>query len=190
MQAVLGAILSYLIGLAANLRANEILERREERLNEQLEREDTLRTALASARSLREELRDACAELARSRHLLGITPQEVPVWHLLSDETFQADLAEWFMAGGIEEGSAVKERLLHRMEAALTRMNSSPEQIAFLRSSYFDAVDKTVFAHPVLAHWRHQLSLDYLRAQVTELLHLGRSSSMCYIGSVRRWRVA
>src|SRR5438045_2511947 len=119
MEIILGTILSYLVGLAANLRTDTIVARREERLREQLEQEDVLRKALVSTRPLREELRAACVELARNRQHLGVTPQEEPLWHLLSDETFQGDLVEWLRAGGIEEGNAVKERLLQRIEAVV-----------------------------------------------------------------------
>src|SRR5207237_1079327 len=34
---------------------------------------------------------------------------------------------------------------------------------------YFEAIEKAVYAHPILAHWRHQLSLDYLREQMAVL---------------------
>lgn len=180
MEIVLGTILSYLVSLAANLRTNAILARREERLREQLKREDALRKALASTRPLREELRAACAELARDRHHLGVTPQEEPLWRLLSDDAFQVDLVEWLMAGGIEEGNAAKERLLRRMEIALAHTSASPEQIAFLRSGYFDAVDRAVFTHPILAHWRHQLSLDYLREQVAVLRRRAEEAAGVY----------
>jgi HEAT repeat protein len=180
MEIVLGTILGYLVGLAANLRTDAIVARREERLREQLEREDDLRKALASTRSLREELRIACAELARNRHRLGITPQEEPLWRLLSDDAFQVDLVEWLMAGGIEEGNAVKERLLRRMETVLAHTGASPEQIAFLRSGYFDALDKAVFAHPILALWRHQLTLDYLREQVAVLRRSAEEAAGVY----------
>ncbi|MFL6276128.1 MAG: HEAT repeat domain-containing protein [Blastocatellia bacterium] len=180
MEIILATILSYLVGLAANLRTDAILARREKRLKKQLGQEDILRKALISTRSLREELRAACAELARNRQHLGVTPQEEPLWHLLSDETFQSDLVEWLRAGGIEEGNAVKERLLQRIEAVVAHTGASPEQIAFLRSSYFDAVDKAVFAHPVLARWRHQLSLDYLREQVTLLRQRAEEAAGVY----------
>jgi hypothetical protein len=180
MEAVLCTILSYLVSLAANFRADAILASREEKLRKQLEREDALRKALASTRSLREELRTACAELARNRDRLGVTPQEEPLWRLLSDDTFQVDLVEWLMTGGIEEGNAVKERLLRRMETALAHTCNSPEQIAFLRSGYFDALDKAVFVHPVLAHWRHQLSLDYLREQVVVLRRRAEEAAGVY----------
>ena len=180
MEIVLGTILSYLISLAANLRTDAIHVRREERLREQLGREDALRKAIASSRPLREALSAACAELARNRHRLGVTPQEKPLWRLLSDEAFQVDLVEWFMAGGIEEGNAVKERLLRRMETALAHTSASPEQIAFLRSDYFDMVEKSVFAHPILAHWRYQLSLDYLREQVAVLRRRAEEAAGVY----------
>jgi hypothetical protein len=141
METILSTILAYLVGLAANLRTEAILGRREERLREQLKREDLLRKALASTRPLREEVRVACAELARNRHALGVTPQEEPLWGLLSDDTFQADLVEWLMAGGIDEGDTVKERLLQRMETSLLHTSASPEQIAFLRGLYFFGFD-------------------------------------------------
>src|ERR1041384_4873312 len=100
MEIVLGTILSYLVGLAANLRTDAILARREERLREQLEREDVLRKAFASTRPLREELRATCAELVRNCQHLGVTPQEESLWPLLSDDAFQVDLVEWLRAGG------------------------------------------------------------------------------------------
>jgi HEAT repeat protein len=180
METVLATILSYLVSLAANLRTDAILVQREKKLREQLEREDELRDAVASIRPLRDDLRIACAKLARNRRRLGVTPQEEPVWRLLSDDAFQGDLFEWFMAGGIEEGSAVKGRLLDRMETALSHTSAGAEQIALLRTDYFDAVDKAVFAHPTLAHWRHQLSLDYLREQVVVLRQRAEEAAGVY----------
>src|SRR5262249_23029598 len=124
---------------------------------------------LASSRSIRDEVRATCIELARNRTQLGVSSQEDPLWRLLSDESFQVDLTDWLMAGGIVEGTAAKDRLLRTIELALSDAGVNPEQIAYLNTNYFEAVDKAVFAHPALAHWRHQLSLDYLRDQVTVL---------------------
>jgi HEAT repeat protein len=98
----------------------------------------------------------------------------------LSDEAFQADLAEWLMAGDIKEGDAAKARLMRWMEIALTSTSASAEQVAFVKSGYFDAVDKAVFAHPILAHWRHQLSLDYLREQVAVLRRQAEEAAGVY----------
>jgi hypothetical protein len=46
------------------------------------------------------------------------------------------------MAGGIDEGVPVKARLPGRIEAALTQAGASPEQIASLRTSYFDSLER------------------------------------------------
>ena len=66
------------------------------------------------------------------------------------------------------------------MEVVLTQSNVPPGQIAFLRSGYFEAVDKAVFTHPILAHWRHQMSLDYLREQVAYLRQLAEKAAGVY----------
>src|ERR1039457_374969 len=141
---ILQSILSYLIGLAANLRTDAILSSRKERLKAQLDRENNLPKALTPIRPLRDEVRSACVELVRNRGQLGLTPREESLWGLLSGESFQADVTEWLMAGGIEEGAAVKARLLSRIEVALAQACAAPEQIALLRNDYFDALDKAV----------------------------------------------
>jgi hypothetical protein len=169
MTIILEAILAYLINLASGERSAAIAASRERKLKDALEQEDALKKALASTRSVRDEVRATCIELARSRTRLGVTPQEEPVWRLLSDDSFQTDLTEWLMAGGIAEGNAAKDRLLRAMELALSDAGVTPEQITFLKTGYFDSVEKAVFASPILAHWRHQLSLDYLREQVAVL---------------------
>ena len=180
MKEVLETIISYFVSLAANWTTDALHAGREARLKRQLEGEEALCEALASTRPLRDELRAACAELTRDRHDLGVTAQEEPLWRLLSDDAFQVDLAEWFMAGGIKEGKAVKERLLQRMETALVEGGTSPEQISFLKTDYFDAVEKSVFANPILANWRHQLSLDYLREQVAVLRQRAEEAAGVY----------
>lgn len=125
MSILIETLLAYLINLASNERSSAIAAARERKLNETLTREEALRQALRSGRSLRDELRSACVELARNRDRLGVTPQEEPLWRLLSDDAFQNDLAEWLMAGGIEEGNVVKDRLLRTMEVALARGGAS-----------------------------------------------------------------
>jgi HEAT repeat protein len=180
METVIGTILSYLVSLAASLRTDAILERRRKSLDEQLRRKDDLRKAIASTHSIRDEIHIACVELARNRARFGVTKQEEPLWRLLSDEIFQADLAEWLMAGGIEEGNAVKNRLLQTMEDALNKAGASQEQITFLKTDYFDALDKAVFAHPTLANWRHQLGLGYLREQVAVLQRRAEEAAGVY----------
>jgi HEAT repeat protein len=180
METFISTLLAYFIGMAANLSTDDILKRRGKKIERRLKRERTLRKALASIRSLRDEVSTACAELTRNRTRLGVTPHEEPLWQLLKDDVFQNDFTEWLMAGGIAEGSAVKDRLLQAMEAALTGSGANPEQIDFLKTGLFETLEKTVFAHPVLAHWRHQLSLDYLREQVAMLRRRAEEAAGVY----------
>ena len=169
MTFLLQGIFALLINLASNECSAAIRDTRERRFRKTIEREEELRKALASLRSIGDEVRAACVELTRNRRQFAVTPKEEPLWQLLSDDCFQSDLSEWLMAGAIEEGYAAKDRLLRAMEAALANVGASPEQSAFLKTSYFDALEKVVFANPVLANWRHQLSLNYLREQVAIL---------------------
>ncbi len=168
-ELLLPNLLAYLINLASGERSAAIAATRDQKLKAALEKDETLRKALASTHSIRDEIRAACSELARNRAELGVPAHEEPLWQLLSDDIFQADLVEWLMAGGIAEGAAVKARILQAMETALASGGAEPEQIALFKAGYFEAVEKSVYAHPVLAHWRHQLSLDYLREQMAVL---------------------
>lgn len=73
VEAILTPILSYLISLAANFRSEEILTHKQKRLEEQAQKEDTLRLALASTRTIREELRAACTDLVGKRAELTLS---------------------------------------------------------------------------------------------------------------------
>ena len=101
MTIVLEALLAYMIGLAANERSAAITASRERKLKEALEKGDALKKALASRRSVRDEFRVACNELARNWHRFGVTPQEKRVWRLLSDDLFQAE--EAFLTNSVRE---------------------------------------------------------------------------------------
>jgi hypothetical protein len=173
-------MVGYLINIASGERSAAIAATRDAKLRETLEKDEVLRKALASTHSIRDEVRGACTELARNRANLGVPAHEEPLWHLLSDDVFQADLTEWLMVGAIEEGNVVKSRLLQTMKSALANGGASPEQITHFTTGYFDAVDKAIFTHPVLAHWRQQLSLDYLREQVTALRKLAEEAVGVY----------
>jgi hypothetical protein len=180
MSLFLSTLLAYLVSLAANERSAAIFARRERTLEKALGKERSLQKALASAHSIRDEVGAACVKLAQSRRRFGVTQREEPLWRLLSDEAFQSDLTEWLKAGGIQEGSAVRERILQTMETALSNGGASSNQVAFLRTDYFDAVEKAVFENPILAAWRHQLSLDYLRGQVSALRQLADEAAGRY----------
>lgn len=169
MQELLGAIVSYVLGLASNFTAEALLQARERRLRVLLDEETALRRALGGSRSLADELRGACAALARDLQLLELSPTEQALRPMLTDDIFQADLLEWLAAGGIEEGEAVRARLLAAIKRTLHRVGAPEEQLAYIENRFFEAVEAAVYSNRALADWRHRMSLDYLRAQVAEL---------------------
>jgi HEAT repeat protein len=162
-------ILAFIISLAANGVSSAYAGLNQAKLKEALEDKEAFSKALASGRTLRDEVRIACNRLAQDRDLLGVGTKEEPLLQLLATDDFQAILTEWLMAGGIEEGDSVKHRLIQVMEQALVAGGASPEQIKFLQTEYFQAIERSVFSSDILAHWRHQLSMDYLRQQVAFL---------------------
>ena len=180
MEIILFQLLSYFIALAANERTATILENRKKSLDKALADEKALQDALVSAKPLRDEIGRTCDELVRTRARLGLSANEEALWQLLADDVFRADIAEWFMAGGIEEGAPVKKRIITQMEARLHAAGASADLIASLEDQYFDELDRAFFENPVLARWRHQLSLEYLRAQVTELRRLAEEAAGLY----------
>ena len=184
----LEALLAFLISFLANEASSAVQKLRRKELDNALADEAALRKALDSRRSLRDEVRGCCMALARDRSRLGLSPQEEALWWLLSDEVFQRDLAEWLMAGAIEEGNAAKARLTETMTAALGRAGASPERVDFLNTGFFEALDRTFFSNPILANWRHQLSLDYLREQVAFLRRKAEEAAGLY--SPERQKVA
>uniref|UniRef100_A4XR49 Putative signal transduction protein with Nacht domain n=1 Tax=Ectopseudomonas mendocina (strain ymp) TaxID=399739 RepID=A4XR49_ECTM1 len=169
MDPILSAIISYLTGLAVNMRTSAVVTSRENALKQQVAISEERLEAKLAVRSLKEEVRSTCIKLARNLHVEGVSPEEKAIWKLLANERFQDDIAGWIVTGGIEEGDDVKDRLLRAMEEALSDSAIAPEQKEFLKSGYFELIEKTIFSHPILANWRHQLCLDYLREQVAEL---------------------
>lgn len=137
METILKAIIGYLVKYAIDGARSEF----EQTLQKELANNEALAKSIAAARPLREELRSACIQLAQHYDRKGISKQEEHLWNLLSNETFQNDLIEWFMAGGIAEGEAVKSRLLQTMEAALKKGGANDERIEFLKTRYFDALE-------------------------------------------------
>lgn len=180
MDLILTFLLPYLISLAANERSGSITKNREKALAAALAREDELKAAIASRRSLRDELAIVCANLARQRDAYGLSQGEGPLWEELTNVDFQTALAEWLMAGGIAEGAHAKQNLIDQMAEVLVRAGATPQQIAHLQASYLDEIEKAILSHPILVHWRHQLSLDYLREQVTALREFAEENAGLY----------
>ena len=175
------ALLSFVIGLITN-KASAKLELPSKAEQQRAE----IHRALASGKSLEEEVAAACVRLAKNRQTLSLPKQEQKLWRLLTEPGFQQDLAEWIMAGAITEGDAVKARLKQAMTEALQQGGATAEQLDFLQGDYFHRLDRAFAENPVLAAWRHQLSLDYLRRQVETLRLRADEAAGVYSAEKRR----
>ncbi len=179
-ELLLTNLLAYLINLASGERSAAIAASRQNKIARILDENDELRHALASTRNIRDELRAACTKLARFRTRFDVPTHEEPLWLMLADDLFQQDLVEWIMAGSIEEGNEVKKRILSAMERSLIEGGASSLEVECFKTNYFDTIDKTIFSHPILANWRHQLSLNYLRGQVAILREFAEEAAGIY----------
>ena len=166
MELILTNIISYLVGLAVNASTDGIHSSNDKRLKAALANEETLKRALNSKRNLRDDVRIVCIALAQDKDKLGLKPAEAGLWRLLSAENFQDDLCDWLMAGALPEGDEVKTRILQQICAAIPGQSLAPAQSTLLQQGFFDQLDRAIFANPILANWRHQRGLDYLRDQV------------------------
>ena len=127
---------------------------------------EKLSRALASKRTLRDELGSACIALAQNKDKLGVKPAEKPLWELLSNESFQDALCQWIMGGATPEGNTTKAALLTHIRHALAGRPLPEQQLEFLQNEFFAQLEKAIFSNDILANWRHQLSLTYIHEQV------------------------
>lgn len=185
LEFLLTQVVSFFVGLAVNETSTALLKGRENKLLAALQDEERLQQAISSRRSLPDELAIVCNKLAQNRFRpRSVPPHEFPLWKLLTEKDFQADLAAWFMAGDIEEGVEIKVRLAERMKEALA--GADPQQAATLRQDYFTALDRAIFSSPLLANWRLQLRTDYLQTRLAEAVRLARENAGNYSAEKRR----
>ena len=179
-ELIISQILAYFIGIASGLRTDAILTSQKQKLAAQLRQQEQSQAAFDAVRPLADDVRRACLELAAKYERIGGSPAEAGLRSLLGEAAFQTDFGEWLQAGGIPEGDAVKARLLQKIEASMQAAGVSASQLAFLRDEFFEALEKAVFADPLLANWRHKLNLQYLSQQVSELRRLNEEAAGIY----------
>jgi formylglycine-generating enzyme required for sulfatase activity len=179
-ELVISQILGFFYGIASGLWTDTILTSQKQKLAAQLRQQEQSQAAFDAVRPLSDDVRRACLELAAKYERIGSSPAEAGLRSLLGEAAFQADFGEWLQAGGIPEGDAVKARLLQKIETAMQATGVSASQLAFLRDEFFEALEKAVFADPLLANWRHKLSLQYLSQQVFELRRLNEEAAGIY----------
>lgn len=167
----------FLLAVVARIVGGASWEAARQAFLEKLETDDAdYREGLAPRRTLTEEVSAACQTLAQQRDALKLTATD-PMWHLLQDATFQQDLADWLMTGDIDEGDVVKRRLFVAMRVALLARHVPVQQVDAQIIEIFNSIERSFFSNPVLAHWRHQRSLDYLRQQVAQLKSLAERAA-------------
>jgi hypothetical protein len=160
METLLGAILSYLISLAASLRSNAITEKHHQELQEKVKKEADALQAVQDRMSLKEQLKLVGTEAARRKAKDGITGTEKHLFDLLTDEVFQDDITQWLTAWKPQEKKSTEEKLSEQMVKALKKGGTENEYIDHFKSVYFDRIEKVVFSDPVLANWRLTLALN------------------------------
>jgi len=166
MELITEYIINYFFGLATNLHSDYIITAQKNRKTAEFLEADQAREALKAWRSIADDVRIACLELADQHEQLWVSPAQKQLRPLLRDPSFHQDFVEWLQVGAIEEGEPVKARMIQKMEALLSVAEISEEQRQFLHNHFFAALDKAVFADDVLSRWRLELSLRFLREQV------------------------
>jgi formylglycine-generating enzyme required for sulfatase activity len=179
-ELVISQILSFFYGIASGLWTDTIVTSQKQKLAAQLRQQEQSQEAFDAVRPLSDDVRRACLELAAKYERIGGSPAEVGLRFLLGDAEFQGGFVEWLQAGGIPEGEAVKARLLQKIEASMQPAGVSASRLAFLRDDFFETLEKAVFADPLLANWRHKLSLQYLSQQVSVLRRLNEEAAGIY----------
>jgi len=174
------ALLNLLLGLAGNGISELVIRRHQQSLDEVAGRKDALKNALASRRTLREEIAAACVQLAQHRAQISDAPRNDALWRVLASDSFQNDLAEWISRAAPDEGAQARERLSQTMRAALSDTSAPGQDLSFLETRYFEVLERLIAANPVIARWRHQLTLDFLREQVAVLRERAEEASGNY----------
>jgi hypothetical protein len=149
METLLGAILSYLISLAAGLRSAAIIEKPKQELKERLEKEADTLQAVQDRKSLKEQLALVGTRAARMKSKDGITGAEKHLFELLIDETFQEDITQWLTAWKPQEKQSAEEELSEQMVKALEKGGTEEKYIDHFKAVYFDRIEKAVFSEPV-----------------------------------------
>lgn len=175
---LLSTFLGYLVNIASNERSATIADSRRATIEKALANSKRLEESLRHSRSLSDELKIAC--LAIVRHLQETSQARLRpnTMRLLQDEIFMHDVALWLTAGAIQEGQDIKLRLAQQIQQSLDDDKCSHPDTTSLQ--VLEQLEKAVFSNPVMAAWRHQLSLDYLQGEVAKLRALAEEAAGHY----------
>jgi predicted NACHT family NTPase len=171
---ILDAILSYLISLAAGLRNDAISQARQDKLELALKKETDALKAICNRQSLQEKLNLLPNEVARLRDQEGVTKAEQPLFDLLTDDIFRADIANWLTLWKPEEKQAAQTKLATQMTEALKCTGTNETDIETFKTLYFKRIEKELFSNPVLSNWRFNLAFNTILEQLDDLKGVNR----------------
>ncbi|MCP4663955.1 MAG: NACHT domain-containing protein, partial [bacterium] len=166
---LVGTFLSYLVSLAASLRHDAIIESRQKKESEELARDTVRLQAIQDRRSLREQLRLVGTNVARTLGRLGEGKRERRLFHLLTDEVFQNELADWLVAWDPAHKKEAETTLVESLSRALGQSGEASEQVRRFKAEYMPLVEKALFKDPVLARWRLTLGMSAAIERIEEL---------------------
>jgi hypothetical protein len=168
-------VLSYLISLAAGFRTGALLEKEAKKQQQALAKIANTEQlqVFKNTHALAGELQHISYQIVKQfKDELEISDQDEQLLNLFTDYDFLFGIAQWLVMWDIEEGIKAQQVLEIRLIAVLKQSGASPEYIDRIKKTYFALATREISRNPVLAHWRHQLSLNALHQKTDQLLQL------------------
>jgi len=116
---------------------------------------------------------------------LDITDKYEPLINLFTDKNFILGIAQWLLMWDIEEGIKAQQVLESRMIAVLETSGANPERIHQIKTTYFAQAAREISRNPVLANWRHQLSLNALYKKLDQIHQFAAEQAGQYLPAQR-----
>ncbi len=151
------------------MRHEAISEARRKKESEKLARGTVRIQAIQDRRSLQEQLRLVGTNVARTLDRLGVGERERHLLHLLTDEVFQNQLADWLVAWDPAQKRQAEETVVESLSRVLGQSGEAAEQVRRFKAEYMPLVEKALFQDPVLARWRLNLGMSTAIERIDEL---------------------
>jgi hypothetical protein len=176
-------VLSYLISLAAGVRAEALLKKEAKKRQQKLAQIETTQQiqSFKDYHALVGEMQSLGNQLVAETKQIADMPDEAKaLLDLFADQDFLHDLAQWLVMWDIEEGIKAQKALEFRMIVVLKMSRANPEYIDQIKNTYFALAAREMSRNPVLANWRHQLCLNALHQKVDQLHQLAKEQAGQY----------
>jgi HEAT repeat protein len=176
-------LVSYLISLAAGVRTEAILKKQTEKRQQKLAKIEKTQQiqSFKDYHALVGEMQSLGNQLVTETKQIADLPDEAKALiDLFAERDFLHELAQWLVMWDIEEGMKAQQVLESRMSTVLEKSGANPEYIDQIKNTYFALAAQEISRNPVLANWRHQLCLNALSKEVTQILQLAKKKAGQY----------